>query len=152
MSAVSISTKKRKIARACTGTNLLKDIVHNNTHARKRARKLINFESVYGAIIVCLYARYATYAANYKCKTSKVRYIFCLKKTPTGVYLTAIYGALRGRIVKNQIHFWTQLSLGIPKKEWFLGRMRDSYELKIMPFQNVFSLKNRKYFSRKYTS
>ena len=34
--------------------------------ARKRARKLITFKSVYEAIIACLYARYARYAANYE--------------------------------------------------------------------------------------
>ncbi len=34
--------------------------------ARKRARNLITFKSVYGAISACLYARYARYAANYK--------------------------------------------------------------------------------------
>ena len=34
--------------------------------ARKRARKLITLKSVYGAIIACLYAPFARYAANYK--------------------------------------------------------------------------------------
>ena len=34
--------------------------------ARKRARKLITFKSVYGAIIAYLYPRYARYAAYYK--------------------------------------------------------------------------------------
>ena len=33
---------------------------------RKRERKLITFKSMYGAIIACLNARYARYAANYK--------------------------------------------------------------------------------------
>ena len=35
-------------------------------NAQERVRKLITFKRVYGAIIACLHARYARYAANYK--------------------------------------------------------------------------------------
>ena len=49
--------------------------------ARKRALNLVTFKSMYGAIIACLYARYARYAANYK-RYVKITIHFLFEENP----------------------------------------------------------------------
>ena len=89
-------------------------------------------------------------------RTSKLRYIFCFKKTPTREFQTAINGRFRGRILKPNT-FLDSAKLGDSND--VLHQSKNQFLLKTVKLSSSFSHGRNgvlavfeESFSRKYTS